>query len=158
MSTPNHKSLIGFIVLVVVVIIGFVVMAKTDVKGRLDAGMGKALAPDPKTMMEEAMAKGYRVGFLNTTKLKKVKHHNNCIIMYYTDWCGYCKQALPAFLKASHILGSMVMYAVELCHLPKGHPISSFPTIIWYHSGGLSHEVHKGPHTPNSYAKFAATP
>ncbi|ELR21844.1 uncharacterized protein ACA1_386530 [Acanthamoeba castellanii str. Neff] len=87
LSTENHRLLIiRFIMLVVVVIVGFVVMAKTNVKGRLDAGTGKPSAPDPKKMMEKAAVKGY--------KLKKVKHHNDCVVMYYTDWCGYCKRRL----------------------------------------------------------------
>jgi hypothetical protein len=61
-SIENHRSLIiGFVVLIVVVIVGFAVMAKTDVKGRPDAGTGQASAPDPKKMTEEAVAKGYRV-------------------------------------------------------------------------------------------------
>lgn len=151
-SIENHRSLIiGFVVLVVVVIVGFAVMAKTDVKGR---PTGQASAPDPKKMTEEAAAKGCRVRFLDTAELKKVKHHDDCVIMYYADWCGYCKQALPAFLEASRVPGGTVMYAVE--YLPKGHPIGSFPTVIRYHTDGRTREVHKGPCMPLGYVSFVA--
>jgi thiol-disulfide isomerase/thioredoxin len=155
-STENHRSLIiGFVVLVVVVIVGFAIMAKTDVKGRPDAGKTSAL--DPKKMTEEAAAKGYEVHFLGAAELSKVEHHNDYVVMYYADWCGYCRQALPAFLEASRITGDALMYAVESRNIPKGHPVGSFPTVIRYHTDGRTREVHKGPRTPAGYASFATT-
>ena len=58
------------------------------------------------------------------------------LLMFYVDWCGYCKRFMPMYGEAAAKYSKDFDFYVVNCELPenenltRGHYISAFPTIF----------------------------
>jgi thiol-disulfide isomerase/thioredoxin len=166
---------IGSAVLLFVIIVGFFVVSRFNVKGKNNGdgggGAGATLSSPPRVVPKSsdatpaeqtaaAVSKGYKVTFLDTDKLDELeKSDNSAMILYYADWCGGCTAALPAFLEASRLGGSYPYYAIESRHIPPKHRhVTSYPTVHRYNHGdsGRTPHSYSGPRTAAGYSRFSS--
>ena len=76
-------------------------------------------------------------------------------IMFYVDWCGYCKQTKPVFQdfmdknKRDNVTIKMMNAEAEGESLAKQYKVEGYPTIILVRNG--THEVCNSERTPEAW-------
>ena len=91
-----------------------------------------------------------------------VKEHDTAkITMYHTEWCGYCKKAMPEFKKLKEYDGQIINDSIlhvnivdcdEETELAEKENITSFPTIKLEHKS-KTHE-YEGERTFKGFMDF----
>jgi thiol-disulfide isomerase/thioredoxin len=147
---------LGAVAVILVVIGGYLLFRKWNQKDT---------ASQPKAMSNQRGPgkQDGKVVFVDQKMLDNFIHHPDtnedkpAMVLWYADWCGHCKQALPAFIEASKKdqSGSR-WYAMESEHVDDGWgswEIKGFPTVRkWKHGKWTPYE---GPRTADAYDAFA---
>lgn len=78
----------------------------------------------------------------NIGKIPKFNDKRCSVILWYVDWCKFCREFLPQWEKLSELMPSINSYRIDctknkdLCNIMKHFGVvKSFPTITFYKNG-----------------------
>jgi len=85
---------------------------------------------------------------------KKLKDSPVSFVMFYADWCGFCKQIKPEWNKFVNInkLKDLQMICIESEHIDPSFGIQGYPTLKVYENGKF--KDYKGGRTSNEMAEY----
>jgi thiol-disulfide isomerase/thioredoxin len=90
---------------------------------------------------------------------KGIKHSlskGKSIIFFGVPWCGYCKKALPEYIKAAQQLGkAFTLFYIDCETYPKVSElmgIKGYPTIM-YMKDGIPYKMYNGERTRDGFLK-----
>lgn len=92
--------------------------------------------------------------------MKKFKHG---LVMFYTPWCGACKEAKPQFsIAADELQGENKVTMVGLDCVPykslcKLYGVNSYPTLMYFHYG-KNEQVYSGSRSSEALVNFMSDP
>ncbi|CRL04106.1 CLUMA_CG017219, isoform A [Clunio marinus] len=97
-------------------------------------------------------------------QLKKLLgKEKNFLMMFYTNWCGYCKKLKPHYASAAtEVKGKHVIAAMDM-EKPENNPargvfnITGFPTLIYFEDG-LPKYPFEGENTKDGLIAFVTNP
>jgi protein disulfide-isomerase-like protein len=87
----------------------------------------------------------------------------NFLLMFYTNWCGFCKRIKPFFsevaseMKGKHVLAAMDMDKNENSPARQIFNISGFPTILYFENAFPKYTF-EGENTKDGLVKFLENP
>lgn len=92
-----------------------------------------------------------------------MRREKNVLIMFYTNWCGFCKKLKPQYslaaseVRGKHVIAAMDMERPENNAVRKRFNITGFPTILYFENGQPLHTF-EGDNTKDGIISFLANP
>lgn len=85
------------------------------------------------------------------------------LVMFYTNWCGFCKRLKPQYslaaseVKGQHVIAAMDMERPENNQNRKRFNITGFPTLIYFENGQPKYPF-EGENTKDGIISFLDNP
>lgn len=80
------------------------------------------------------------------------------LIVFYADWCGYCKRMAPEYSNVAEILGdSFPLFAFdcvkhkEFCSSKLSMVVKSYPTLLYINKNGTLGHAYKNERTADEF-------
>lgn len=89
----------------------------------------------------------------SSTKMDSIS--DDTVLIFFAPWCGYCKKAMPDFIKVSEMPNTKVLMVnsddPKNKSLLEQYSVKGFPKIM-----KANGTVYEGPRTAEAISKFAA--
>lgn len=85
------------------------------------------------------------------------------LVMFYTNWCGFCKKLKPQYslaaaeAKNKHVIAAMDMEKPENNQVRKRFNITGFPTLLYFENGSPKYTF-EGDNTKDGIISFLSNP
>lgn len=92
-----------------------------------------------------------------------MRKEKSLLVMFYTNWCGFCKKIKPQYslaaseVKSKHVIAAMDMEKPENNQARKRFNITGFPTILFFENGQPKYTF-EGDNTKDGIISFLANP
>jgi thiol-disulfide isomerase/thioredoxin len=87
------------------------------------------------------------IDFVNN---KKIKYKKEGIIMFGVSWCGFCKKALPSYIRASELIGKYKSFYYVNCEKVKVD-INGYPSFYLVDKNGNIYKKYDGGRTVKDF-------
>ena len=101
--------------------------------------------------------------FISQQLEKLLRKEKKFLVMFYTNWCGYCKKIKPQYslaaseVKDKHIIAAMDMERPDNNQARKKFNITGFPTLLYFQNGEVKYTF-EGDNTKDGIIKFMDNP
>jgi len=55
-----------------------------------------------------------KIHFTGGTNLLQGKHAHDCVVLFYANWCGFCKSFMPIYDEVADVRRNLPMYKIDL--------------------------------------------
>lgn len=94
---------------------------------------------------------------------KLMRKEKNLLVMFYTNWCSFCKKLKPQYsmaateVKNKHVIAAMDMEKPENNQVRKRFNITGFPTLLFFENGQPKYTF-EGDNTKDGIISFLSNP
>lgn len=92
-----------------------------------------------------------------------MRKEKSFMLMFYTNWCGFCKKLKPQYslaateVKGKHVIAAIDMERPENNQARKRFNITGFPTLLYFENGQPLYTF-EGENTKDGIIGFLANP